>query len=77
MGLMTKSDTNWAEHSVRPQKMARLLKFWIKIVEGFYYLCNENKGVLFFHMHKAGFLMMRHIYYMLDLHYFVSDEKTV
>ena len=24
--------------------MARGLKFWIKIVEGLYYLCSENKG---------------------------------
>ena len=26
------------------QKMARGLKFWIKKVEGLYYLCSENKG---------------------------------
>ena len=35
------SDTNWA---VQPQKMARGLKFRIKVVEGLYYPCSENKG---------------------------------
>ena len=30
------SDTNWA---VQPHKMARGLKFLIKEVKGFYYLC--------------------------------------
>ena len=34
-------DTNRA---VLPQKIARGLKFRIKIEEGFYYLCSENKG---------------------------------
>ena len=29
---------------VKPQKMARGLKFWIKEVEELYYLCTENKG---------------------------------
>ena len=37
----TRSDTNQA---VQLQKMARGLKFWIKKVEGLYYLCSENKG---------------------------------
>ena len=37
----TWSDTNQA---VQLQKMARGLKFWIKKVEGLYYLCSENKG---------------------------------
>ena len=37
----TWSDTNQA---VQLQKIARGLKFWIKKVEGFYYLCSENKG---------------------------------
>ena len=36
-----RSDRNQA---VQPQKMARDLKFWIKKVEGLYYLCSENKG---------------------------------
>ena len=39
--LLTCSDTNQA---VQLQKMARGLKFWIKKVEGLYYLCSENKG---------------------------------
>ena len=37
----TWSDTNQA---VQPQKMARGLKFRIKKVEKWYYLCSENKG---------------------------------
>ena len=37
----TWSDTNQA---VQLQKVARGLKFRIKIVEGLYYLCSENKG---------------------------------
>ena len=37
----TWSDTNQA---VQLQKMAGGLKFWIKKVEGLYYLCSENKG---------------------------------
>ena len=37
----TRSATNQA---VQLQKMARGLKFWIKKVEGLYYLCSENKG---------------------------------
>ena len=28
----------------QPQKMVRCLKFWIKEVKKFYYLCSENKG---------------------------------
>ena len=35
-----RSDTNQA---VQPLKMAKDLKFWIKQVEGLYYLCSENK----------------------------------
>ena len=35
----TRSDTNQA---VQLQKMTRGLKFWIKKVEGLYYLCCEN-----------------------------------
>ena len=37
----TWSDTNGA---VQPQKIARGLKFQIKVVEGLYYTCSENKG---------------------------------
>ena len=37
----TRSDTNRA---VQPQKMARELKFQIKIEEGSHYPCSENKG---------------------------------
>ena len=40
----------WVSHQVRhkwavqPQKMARGLKFQIHEVEGFHFLCSENKG---------------------------------
>ena len=37
----TRSNTNQA---VQLKKMARGLKFWIKKIEGLYYLCSENKG---------------------------------
>ena len=40
-GFLTRSDTNQA---VQLQKMARCLKFRIKIEEGLYYPCSENKG---------------------------------
>ena len=40
-GVSTRSDTNQA---VQSQKMDRGLKFLIQKVEGFYYLCSENKG---------------------------------
>ena len=40
-GVPTRSDSNRA---VQPQKMARGLKFWIKIVEGLYYPYSKNKG---------------------------------
>ena len=40
-GFPTWSDTNRA---VQPQKMARGLKFQIKVVEGLYYPYCENKG---------------------------------
>ena len=39
--FQTWSNTNQA---VQLQKMARGLKFWIKEIEGLYYLCSENKG---------------------------------
>ena len=39
--VSTRFDTNRA---VQLQKMARGLKFRIKVVEGLYYLCSENKG---------------------------------
>ena len=41
LGFPTRSDTSRA---VQLLKMARCLKFWIKQVEGLYYLCIENKG---------------------------------
>ena len=53
------SKTNQA---VQLQKMAKDLKFWIKKVEGLYYLCSKNKGAdlaLFSHMQNVGFLMTR------------------
>ena len=40
-GFPTTSDTNQA---VQPQKMARSLKFWIKIEEELHYPCGEKKG---------------------------------
>ena len=40
-GFQTHSDTNQA---VQRQKMARGLKFWTNEVEGFCFLCSENKG---------------------------------
>ena len=40
-GFSTRSHTNGVE---QPQNMARGLEFRIKIVEGLYYLCSENKG---------------------------------
>ena len=39
--FLTRSDTNWA---VQSQKMARGLKFRIKVGEGLYCPCSENKG---------------------------------
>ena len=41
-GFPTRSDTNQA---VQSQKMARGLKFRIKVGEGLYYPCSENKDV--------------------------------
>ena len=41
LGLSTRSDTN---HPVQAQKKARILKFWIQVDEGLYYLCSEDKG---------------------------------
>ena len=43
--FLTWSDTNQA---VQLKKMARGLKFRIEKVEGLYYLCSENKGVISF-----------------------------
>ena len=40
-GFLTRSHTNQA---VQSQKMPRGLKFRIKVVEGLYYPCSENKG---------------------------------
>ena len=40
-GFPIKSDTIRA---VQPQKMVKGLKFWIQVVNGSYYLCDENKG---------------------------------
>ena len=40
-GVSTKSDKN---RPVQPQKMARDLKFRIKVVEGLHYPCGKNKG---------------------------------
>ena len=40
-GFPTRPNTNRA---LQPQKMAGGFKFQIKIGEGFYYLCSENKG---------------------------------
>ena len=40
-GFPTRSHTN---RSVQSLNMARGLKFWVKIEEGLYYPCSENKG---------------------------------
>ena len=42
-GFPTQSDTYQA---VQPQKMARGSKFQISMIEGLYYLCIENKGLV-------------------------------
>ena len=39
--ILTRSDTDQA---IQPLKVARGWKFWIKEVEGLYFLCSENKG---------------------------------
>ena len=54
-GFMTRPSTNQA---VQPQKMARGLKFWIKIVEGLFYLCSENKGTDQLHGHREADLRL-------------------
>ena len=41
LGFPTRGDTNRA---VQPQRMARGLTLWIKVVEGLYYPCGKNKG---------------------------------
>ena len=41
LSIAKKPDTN---QTVQSQEMAIGLKFWIKQVEGSYYLCSENKG---------------------------------
>ena len=61
--------------AVQIQKMARILKFRIRKVNGLYYLCSENKDadqlrgyrkadlpLGFSHMQNVGFLIMRLIY---------------
>ena len=56
------SDQSHKNRAVQPQKIARGLKFRIKVVEGLYYTCSENKGadqLRGSHMQKAGFLMRR------------------
>ena len=40
-GFPTRSDTN---QTIQPHKMARCLKFRIKIEKGLFYPCSENKG---------------------------------
>ena len=40
-GFPTRFNTN---QPVQSLKMARSLKFWIKVEMGLYYLCSENKG---------------------------------
>ena len=43
-GIPTRSVTNWA---VQPQKMARGLKFWIKKVEGLFYVAKTKTLISF------------------------------
>ena len=40
LGILTRSHINWA---AQIWKIARGLKFWIEEVEGYCYLCSENK----------------------------------
>ena len=75
MKFSTMSDV---KRIVHPKKMARGLKLRIKKEEWWYNICSKNKGTdqlcgyrtadlhLFFHMQKAGFLMMRLIVYQLS-----------
>ena len=46
-----RSDTN---RNIQPQKMVSGLNFWIKKVEGLYYLCSENKGTDQVHDYRAA-----------------------
>ena len=55
-GLPTSSNTN---KPVQPYKMTGGLKFQIEEVDGFYFLCSENKVAVrlciwFLHMQKQG-----------------------
>ena len=51
----TRSDTNQA---VQLHRMARGLIFWIKKVEGLYYLCSENKGAVQLRGHREADLRL-------------------
>ena len=55
MGFLIRSDTNQA---VQPQKIARGLKFRIKVVEGLYYQCRENKGADQLHSYREADLRL-------------------
>ena len=51
----TRYDTNQA---VQLQQIDRGLKFWIKKVEGLYYLCSENKGADQLHGYREADLRL-------------------
>ena len=54
-GFLTRSDT---KRAVQSQKMARELKFCIKVVEGLYYLYSENKGADQLHGYREADLRL-------------------
>ena len=54
---MIKSVFRVFEEALQPQKIARVLKFWIKEVEGLYYLSSKTKALISCTV-TAGFLMI-------------------
>ena len=73
----TLSDTNQAVHL---QKMAKGLKFWIKKVEGLYFLCSKNKGADQLRSYcEADLRLCFHIYKMLVFSrhgsYYIGSEQ--
>ena len=54
-GFRTRSHTNRA---VQPQIVVRVLRFWIKEVEGFYYLCSKNNGAVQLQVFQASVLCL-------------------
>ena len=65
-GGLTRSDTNRA---VQTRKITRVLKLWIKEVEGLYYLCSENKGVVTAQLIYAFVFAYSKSWFSLDVEY--------